>query len=167
MEVENFGGLGLTEKVLAAVRKMGIEVPIEIQCIGIPMVLEGKTVVIGSHTGSSKTLAYMLPLAQGVVGFGHVSQRRGGGELDGIGVNVEERKMRVWRYTRDYPANETLGTQKDPFTPHFDGQIDRLGWQDPIGITCEVKGCNCLKKKFTDPIAIEDRVQARLQLKTL
>ncbi|KAI5324721.1 hypothetical protein L3X38_033794 [Prunus dulcis] len=135
MEVENFGGLGLTEKVLAAVRKMGIEVPIEIQCIGIPMVLEGKTVVIGSHTGSSKTLAYMLPLAQGVVGFGHVSQRRGGGELDGIGVNVEERKMRVWR------------TQ--------------------LELLVKLKDVIASKKKFTDPIAIEDRVQARLQLKTL
>ncbi|CAL9020454.1 unnamed protein product [Prunus brigantina] len=63
-EVENFGGLGLTEEVLAAVREMGIEVPTEIQCIGIPAVLEGKTVVLGSHTGSGKTLAYMLPLAQ-------------------------------------------------------------------------------------------------------
>lgn len=63
-EVENFGELGLTEEVLAAVREMGIEVPTEIQCIGIPAVLEGKTVVLGSHTGSGKTLAYMLPLAQ-------------------------------------------------------------------------------------------------------
>ncbi|KAH0981000.1 hypothetical protein GBA52_008177 [Prunus armeniaca] len=44
--------------------------------------------------------------------------------------------------------------QKDAFTPYFDGQIDNLGWQDPIGTTCEVKGCNCLKKKCTDPITI-------------
>ncbi|KAM1759709.1 hypothetical protein ACFX12_002666 [Malus domestica] len=63
-EVGSFGELGVSEEVIAAVREMGIEVPTEIQSIGIPAVLEGKTVVLGSHTGSGKTLAYMLPLAQ-------------------------------------------------------------------------------------------------------
>ncbi|XP_050367027.1 DEAD-box ATP-dependent RNA helicase 39 [Argentina anserina] len=64
IEVGSFGELGLSEEVLEALKEMGIEVPTEIQCIGIPAVLEGKTVVLGSHTGSGKTLAYMLPLAQ-------------------------------------------------------------------------------------------------------
>ncbi|KAL6209371.1 hypothetical protein ACLB2K_020313 [Fragaria x ananassa] len=64
VEVDSFGELGLSEEVLEALREMGIQVPTEIQCIGIPAVLEGKTVVLGSHTGSGKTLAYMLPLAQ-------------------------------------------------------------------------------------------------------
>ncbi|PKI58066.1 hypothetical protein CRG98_021559 [Punica granatum] len=49
---------------MGAVREMGIEVPTEIQCIGIPSVLEGKSLVLGSHTGSGKTLAYLLPLVQ-------------------------------------------------------------------------------------------------------
>ena len=49
---------------MGAVREMGIEVPTEIQSIGIPAVLEEKSVVLGSHTGSGKTLAYLLPLAQ-------------------------------------------------------------------------------------------------------
>ncbi|KAI9112678.1 hypothetical protein K1719_016344 [Acacia pycnantha] len=62
--VESFEELGLTDEVMGAVREMNIEVPTEIQCIGIPAVLEGKSVVLGSHTGSGKTLAYMLPLVQ-------------------------------------------------------------------------------------------------------
>ncbi|KAE8100359.1 hypothetical protein FH972_018266 [Carpinus fangiana] len=62
--VGNFEELGLSEEVMGAVREMGIEVPTEIQCIGVPAVLEGKSVVLGSHTGSGKTLAYMLPLVQ-------------------------------------------------------------------------------------------------------
>ncbi|XVE55093.1 hypothetical protein DITRI_Ditri03aG0133200 [Diplodiscus trichospermus] len=62
--VDNFEELGLSEEMMGAVREMGIEVPTEIQCIGIPSVLEGKSVVLGSHTGSGKTLAYMLPLVQ-------------------------------------------------------------------------------------------------------
>ncbi|XP_015886265.2 DEAD-box ATP-dependent RNA helicase 39 [Ziziphus jujuba] len=62
--VERFEELGLSEEVMGAVREMDIEVPTEIQCIGIPAVLEGKSVVLGSHTGSGKTLAYLLPLVQ-------------------------------------------------------------------------------------------------------
>ncbi|KAA3477947.1 DEAD-box ATP-dependent RNA helicase 39-like [Gossypium australe] len=61
---DSFEELGLSEEVMGAVREMGIEVPTEIQCIGIPSVLEEKSVVLGSHTGSGKTLAYMLPLVQ-------------------------------------------------------------------------------------------------------
>ncbi|PPR96462.1 hypothetical protein GOBAR_AA24211 [Gossypium barbadense] len=61
---DSFEELGLSEEVMGAVREMGIEVPTEIQCIGIPFVLEEKSVVLGSHTGSGKTLAYMLPLVQ-------------------------------------------------------------------------------------------------------
>ncbi|XP_038898304.1 DEAD-box ATP-dependent RNA helicase 39 [Benincasa hispida] len=62
--VERFEELGLNEEVMGAVREMGIEVPTEIQCIGIPAVLEEKSVILGSHTGSGKTLAYLLPLVQ-------------------------------------------------------------------------------------------------------
>lgn len=60
----SFEELGLSEEVIGALREMNISVPTEIQCIGIPGVLEGKSVVLGSHTGSGKTLAYMLPLIQ-------------------------------------------------------------------------------------------------------
>ncbi|MBA0568495.1 hypothetical protein Golob_005988, partial [Gossypium lobatum] len=61
---DSFEELGLSEEVMGAVREVGIEVPTEIQFIGIPSVLEEKSVVLGSHTGSGKTLAYMLPLVQ-------------------------------------------------------------------------------------------------------
>ncbi|KAJ4966290.1 hypothetical protein NE237_018139 [Protea cynaroides] len=62
--VSSFNELGLSEDVMGAVEELGISVPTEIQCLGIPAVLEGKSVVLGSHTGSGKTLAYMLPLVQ-------------------------------------------------------------------------------------------------------
>ncbi|CAJ1953229.1 unnamed protein product [Sphenostylis stenocarpa] len=63
-EAASFEELGVSEEVMGAVREMGIEVPTEIQGIGIPAVLEEKSVVLGSHTGSGKTLAYLLPLVQ-------------------------------------------------------------------------------------------------------
>ncbi|TKY46106.1 DEAD-box ATP-dependent RNA helicase 39 [Spatholobus suberectus] len=62
--VASFEELGVSEEVMGAVREMGIEVPTEIQGIGVPAVLEGNSVVLGSHTGSGKTLAYLLPLVQ-------------------------------------------------------------------------------------------------------
>ncbi|XP_078439261.1 RH39 [Wolffia australiana] len=60
----SFSELGLSEELMAALEEMGISAPTEIQRVGIPGVLEGKSVVLGSHTGSGKTLTYMLPLVQ-------------------------------------------------------------------------------------------------------
>lgn len=62
--VSSFGELGLSEEVMGALGEMGITTPTEIQCIGIPALLNGDSVVLGSHTGSGKTLAYLLPLVQ-------------------------------------------------------------------------------------------------------
>ncbi|KAL1319609.1 hypothetical protein HN51_071853 [Arachis hypogaea] len=62
--VGSFEELGLSEEVMGSVREMSIEVPTEIQCIGVPAVLQENSVVLGSHTGSGKTLAYLLPLVQ-------------------------------------------------------------------------------------------------------
>ncbi|CAH2070725.1 unnamed protein product, partial [Thlaspi arvense] len=61
---KNFEELGLSEEVMGALKELNIEVPTEIQCIGIPAVMERKSVVLGSHTGSGKTLAYLLPIVQ-------------------------------------------------------------------------------------------------------
>ncbi|KAL3504599.1 hypothetical protein ACH5RR_034440 [Cinchona calisaya] len=62
--VSSFEELGLSEEVMGALVEMGISVPTEIRYIGIPAILAGKSVVLGSHTGFGKTLAYMLPLVQ-------------------------------------------------------------------------------------------------------
>lgn len=62
--VSSFKELGLSEEVMGALGEMGITSPTEIQCIGIPALLNGDSVVLGSHTGSGKTLAYLLPLVQ-------------------------------------------------------------------------------------------------------
>ncbi|KAI3930723.1 hypothetical protein MKX01_037169 [Papaver californicum] len=62
--VSSFRELNLTEEVMGCLEELGISAPTEIQCLGIPSVLDGKSVVMGSHTGSGKTLAYMLHLVQ-------------------------------------------------------------------------------------------------------
>lgn len=70
----SFEELGIGGEVMGAVREMGIEVPTEIQCIGVPAVLDGKSVVLGSHTGSGKTLAYLLPLVQVHYNYNYTTQ---------------------------------------------------------------------------------------------
>lgn len=62
--LNSFGELGLSEEVIEAVEEMGAFVPTEIQCVGIPAVFEGKSVVMSAQPNSGRTLAYLLPLVQ-------------------------------------------------------------------------------------------------------
>ncbi|XP_022767992.1 DEAD-box ATP-dependent RNA helicase 39-like isoform X2 [Durio zibethinus] len=63
--VSSFQELGLKAEIIGALSEMGIWVPSEIQCVGIPTLLDGKSVVLSSESGSGRTLAYLLPLIQG------------------------------------------------------------------------------------------------------
>lgn len=60
----SFAELALSDELMAAIDELGLTQPTEVQCLGIPAVLDGQSVVIASHTGSGKTLAYMIPLVQ-------------------------------------------------------------------------------------------------------
>lgn len=63
-EVSSFTELGLSEELTEAAGHMGVFVPSEIQCVGIPAVLEGKSVVFSAQPKSGRSLAYLLPLVQ-------------------------------------------------------------------------------------------------------
>ncbi|KAI6691150.1 hypothetical protein NL676_027978 [Syzygium grande] len=62
--LSGFGPLGLRGEVVEAAEGMGVFVPREIQCVGIPAILKGQSVVLSSPSGSGRTLAYLLPLVQ-------------------------------------------------------------------------------------------------------
>ncbi|XP_030465442.2 DEAD-box ATP-dependent RNA helicase 39-like isoform X1 [Syzygium oleosum] len=62
--LSGFGPLGLSGEVVEAAEGMGVFVPSEIQCVGIPAILKGRSVVLSSPSGSGRTLAYLLPLVQ-------------------------------------------------------------------------------------------------------
>ena len=57
-----FSELGLSESVLANVKKAGYERPTGIQAEAIPIVLSGHDVIGSSQTGSGKTAAFALPI---------------------------------------------------------------------------------------------------------
>ncbi|KAL5560104.1 hypothetical protein UlMin_036315 [Ulmus minor] len=63
--VLSFTQLGLSEEVGEAVKEMGISIPSEIHCVGIPAILDRKSVVLSSNSDDPfGCLTYLLPLIQ-------------------------------------------------------------------------------------------------------
>jgi len=60
---QSFHDLGLDPAVVQTVERQGFEHPTEIQAITIPLALEGKDVIGLAQTGSGKTAAFVLPMA--------------------------------------------------------------------------------------------------------
>ena len=56
-----FSGLGLSEAVLAAVKKLGYTEPTSVQAQAIPYALEGRDLLAAAQTGTGKTAAFLLP----------------------------------------------------------------------------------------------------------
>ncbi|WP_305857033.1 DEAD/DEAH box helicase [Balneatrix alpica] len=63
-DISSFDELGLEPALLMALEQQGLLVPTEVQRIAIPHGLDGEDVLICAHTGTGKTLAYLLPLLQ-------------------------------------------------------------------------------------------------------
>ncbi len=61
-----FAALGIAEPWLAALNKGNFRKPMEIQGLAIPKVLAGTSLIAQAPTGTGKTLAYLLPILQGI-----------------------------------------------------------------------------------------------------
>ena len=57
----SFKELGLSDKMLAAVERMGYIEPTPVQQQGIPLVLKGRDIIAAAQTGTGKTAAFALP----------------------------------------------------------------------------------------------------------
>src|SRR5699024_10132567 len=62
MEELSFEDLGLNSEMTEMVKKLFFKAPTKIQQEAIPAILEGKSIIGQSQTGSGKTHAYLLPL---------------------------------------------------------------------------------------------------------
>lgn len=60
----SFTELGLGERMLKALEKLGFDMPTPIQAAMIPAALAGRDIRAGAETGSGKTAAFLLPLVQ-------------------------------------------------------------------------------------------------------
>ena len=54
----------MSEELVEVMEGIGEFVPTEIQCVAIPAVLEGKSVLLSSPSEPDRTLAFLLPLIQ-------------------------------------------------------------------------------------------------------
>ncbi len=59
-----FSELNLKPELLTSLQKLKYEQPTEVQEKSIPLLLEGKDLVVRSKTGSGKTFAFLLPILQ-------------------------------------------------------------------------------------------------------
>jgi ATP-dependent RNA helicase DeaD len=62
--LESFAEAGLQARTLSALKRQSIDVPVPVQAMTIPPLLEGRDVVVQAPTGSGKTLAFLLPLVE-------------------------------------------------------------------------------------------------------
>ena len=62
--VHTFDQLGLSDPILQSIREVGFEHPTPIQSAVIPPALRGRDIIALAQTGSGKTAAFVIPLAE-------------------------------------------------------------------------------------------------------
>lgn len=65
--VKQFHEMELDDRILKAISKLGWTYPTLIQEAAIPLLLEGKDVIVKARTGSGKTAAFALPVIQKIL----------------------------------------------------------------------------------------------------
>lgn len=60
----SFAHLGLRKELLKAVQKRGYEAPTTVQNKSIPVILEGRDILVRAQTGTGKTDAFALPMVE-------------------------------------------------------------------------------------------------------
>ena len=61
---ETFGAVGVSERVVVALRKRGLTAPFRIQTLVLEGAIAGRDVLAKSPTGSGKTLAFAIPIVE-------------------------------------------------------------------------------------------------------
>lgn len=69
-----FNELGLSEKALAAVKRLGYDAPTPVQEQAIPLILNGRDIIAAAKTGTGKTAAFSLPTMDRL---GHIQRGQG------------------------------------------------------------------------------------------
>ncbi|MDQ0048831.1 ATP-dependent RNA helicase DeaD [Paenibacillus polymyxa] len=62
--LKNFAALGVEQHWVEALKEQGISSPTPVQQESIPLLMEGQDVIAEAHTGTGKTLAFLLPILQ-------------------------------------------------------------------------------------------------------
>ncbi|WP_311080426.1 DEAD/DEAH box helicase [Paenibacillus polymyxa] len=62
--MKNFTALGVEQHWVEALKEQGISTPTPVQQESIPLLMAGQDVIAEAHTGTGKTLAFLLPILQ-------------------------------------------------------------------------------------------------------
>lgn len=68
----NFNMLDIDQKIIAALGKMGIKQPTEVQKKAIPQILSDNDIIVESNTGTGKTMSFLIPIMHKIL-YGNTS----------------------------------------------------------------------------------------------
>ncbi|WP_150269754.1 DEAD/DEAH box helicase [Paenibacillus tepidiphilus] len=104
MNKASFAAIGIQDDLVARLSEFGITAPSPVQEQTIPLLLAGRDVLAASQTGTGKTLAYLLPLLQGIDPQQKVVQKL-------ILAPTQELAMQIVREAERYGAHRGIKTQ--------------------------------------------------------
>ncbi|WP_379130534.1 DEAD/DEAH box helicase [Paenibacillus sp. sgz500958] len=114
-----FTSIGIEEDLAARLSEFGINAPSPVQEQTIPLLLAGRDVIAASQTGTGKTLAYLLPLLQGINPSQRTVQKL-------ILAPTQELAMQILREAERYGAHRGIGVLGLIGGAAIKRQIDKL-----------------------------------------
>ncbi|MNM11398.1 DEAD-box ATP-dependent RNA helicase CshA [compost metagenome] len=157
MNKASFAAIGIQEDLAARLSEFGITEPSDVQAETIPLLLEGRDVLAVSQTGTGKTLAYLLPLLQGID-----SDRRAVQKL--VLAPTQELAMQIVREAERYGEGRGIRTMGLIGGAAIGRQIERLREHPQLvvgtpGRVLELIGLRKLKMHEVSTIVIDEADQ--------
>ncbi|WP_410514153.1 DEAD/DEAH box helicase [Paenibacillus sp. BR2-3] len=157
MNTGSFTAIGIEEDLAAKLSDFGINTPSPVQEQTIPLLLEGRDVLAASQTGTGKTLAYLLPLLQGIQPEKRVVQKL-------VLAPTQELAMQILREAERYGAHRGIGMLGLIGGAAIKRQIDKLREHPQLvvgtpGRVRELIGLRKLKMHEVTTIVIDEADQ--------
>ncbi|MEK5026206.1 DEAD/DEAH box helicase [Paenibacillus sp. FSL M7-1046] len=157
MNKASFAAIGIQDDLVARLSEFGITDPSPVQEQTIPLLLEGRDVLAASQTGTGKTLAYLLPLIQGINPEHRVVQKV-------VLAPTQELAMQILREAERYGAHRGIKAMGLIGGAAIKRQIDKLREHPQLvvgtpGRVRELIGLRKLKMHEVSTIIIDEADQ--------
>ncbi|MHA6534655.1 DEAD/DEAH box helicase [Paenibacillus sp. BAC0078] len=157
MNKASFAAIGIQEDLVTRLSEFGIQAPSPVQEQTIPLLLAGRDVLAASQTGTGKTLAYLLPLLQGINPEQRVVQKL-------VLAPTQELAMQILREAERYGAHRGIKVMGLIGGAAIKRQIDKLREHPQLvvgtpGRIRELIGLRKLKMHEVSTIVIDEADQ--------
>ncbi|XP_047167560.1 DEAD-box ATP-dependent RNA helicase 39-like [Vigna umbellata] len=136
MVVRSFKELGVSEDLIEVMEEIGGFIPSEIQCVVIPAILEGKSVLLSSPSEPDRTLAFLLPLIQLLRRDGELLGSNSKHPQAVVLCATEEKAAQCFNAAKYIIHNTKLKSAKDCASPDNGQSQASIGLM--IGTPCEI-----------------------------